>query len=157
MLRAAHCPGSDPVSFALIRGERAAAFPALAGWSALDRARRAVAEHAAWFDTLGARRAHNRRALGLVLTAARAALLLEGLREGEPALPLTVAATGARLAERTGEPIALEAAETYRATHLEEGWPPRGLVAAAGALVRSLPAYETGRSNRSLEARPASP
>lgn len=112
MLRAVHCPVSDPVTHALLAGQRTAAFPELRGWSARDVARRAVAEHGAWL-------CHPARpprrflwtdaplqvaVLGRLLTAARAALFKSSLEQGQPALALTVAATASlskddRLAE----------------------------------------------------------
>lgn len=46
-LRTVQCAASDPVSFALVEGRDSARFPTLAGWSAEDWARRAVAEQRA--------------------------------------------------------------------------------------------------------------
>ncbi len=96
-LRAAQCPATDPVSFALLDGERVARFPALRGWSAHDSATRAVAEHAACLRDEGTR--VERDSLSKAFNAARAALFLESLQEGRPELPLTVAATARKLAD----------------------------------------------------------
>jgi hypothetical protein len=49
-LRGVECRASDPVSFALADGATSASFPGVPGWSAPDRARRAVAEHRAWLE-----------------------------------------------------------------------------------------------------------
>jgi hypothetical protein len=46
-LRTVQTALTDPVSFALLRGDRVARFPAVPGWSATDLARRALAEHRA--------------------------------------------------------------------------------------------------------------
>jgi hypothetical protein len=46
-LRSVQCALTDPVSFALLDGRETAWFPAVAGWSAGDWARRAVDEHRA--------------------------------------------------------------------------------------------------------------
>ncbi|MEA2374630.1 MAG: hypothetical protein QOD53_1093, partial [Thermoleophilaceae bacterium] len=50
-LRAVQCELTDPVSVALLDGRSEAWFPDVAGWSARDWARRAVAEHGAWLAT----------------------------------------------------------------------------------------------------------
>ena len=99
-LRGVQCPMTDPVSFAVLDSRGSAPFPGLPGWSARDCARRAVAEHRSWLAAQAERIYVNERALGLLLTAARAALFLRSLDSERPALALTVAAT----AEALGEP-----------------------------------------------------
>jgi hypothetical protein len=81
-LRAVQCAASDPVTFALLAGERETVFPRASGWSVEHVARRAVAEHRA---RLAAPRPDGVAVLG----AARAALLWESLQQGEAALPVT--------------------------------------------------------------------
>ncbi len=124
-LRGVQCPVTDPVSFALLDGDDTAAFPALAGWSARDCARRAVAEHRSWLAAQPPRLHVNERALGLLLTAARAALFLQSLDDGRGSLALTVAATAEALGdpELAGAPAEREVVEDLRAR------------------VQSLPAY----------------
>ena len=122
-LRTAELPSSDPVSFALLNGDSVARFPLVRGWSALDRARRAVAEHRGWlFDSVEHGESRPQWVGGrpsatwdtpatrsLLLSAARAALFLESLEAGEPLLPLdhetTVEAWGRR------DPFAADAAQ----------------------------------------------
>ncbi len=99
-LRGVQCPATDPVSFAVLDGRDSAFFPGLPGWSARDCARRAVAEHRSWLAAQSDPMYVNERALGLLLTAARAALFLDSLDRGQGSLALTVAAT----AEALGEP-----------------------------------------------------
>jgi hypothetical protein len=129
--RAVQCAATDPVSFALTGGAESAAFPALPGLSARDWARRAVAEHAGWLrhGDLGSPAAR-----GMLLSAARAAVLAESTREGAPVLPLDDEATGALLAR--GEPAAGSAFRDALA-----GGSLDGLVAA----VRALPPYGSTR------------
>jgi hypothetical protein len=118
---------SDPVSFALARGERVARFPEVPGWSARDTARRAVAEHRAWLRGPADE-------LGLLLTAARAAHFLESLEQGEPELLLTVTETAGRLG-------AADALAAYRASVQEGTAPAARVVDELRRLVRKLPAY----------------
>jgi predicted nucleotidyltransferase len=108
-LRAVQCALTDPVSLALATGQRTARFPEAAGWSAGDWARRSVDEHRAW---LAPDASHSPGAtLGLLLSAARAALLLESLDCDAPELALTAATVSRRLAERdTGSADAAEEA-----------------------------------------------
>jgi hypothetical protein len=152
-LRAIQCPVTDPVSFALAQGHSVARFPEVGGWSARDTARRAVAEHHAWLHgDLGGWAVRTSvhgggGELGMLFTAARAALFLEGVAGGEPQLPLTVAETARRIA--AGSPpattIAEEALERYRDFALRRVRPPAVLVRAMRQLVRQLPAYaQTG-------------
>jgi hypothetical protein len=113
MLRSAQCETTDPVSFALAKGNVVARFPELAGWSASDSARRAVAEHGAWLladnwispphGWVGVKcRSSDVRArtLGSLFSAARAALFLESIVEGAPELALTWAAVAESLGAR---------------------------------------------------------
>jgi hypothetical protein len=137
VLRAVQSSTTDPVSFALLEGAELARFPRLAGFSAEDSARRAVAEHAAWLG----RHPHGGRKeldeLAMLLSAARAALFLETLAEGAPELPLTLAATARML----DEPLAEEAFEHY-ALCLREGAQPDSRIATAlETAVRELPVY----------------
>jgi hypothetical protein len=114
-LRTVQCPASDPVSFALLDGRPHAAFPELPGWSARDWAGRAVAEHRAWLaagrgaipsagDWIAKRPGvmwGGPATVGLLLCAARAALLLESFESGRPVLQLTLADVVAELEART--------------------------------------------------------
>jgi beta-1,4-mannosyltransferase len=139
-LRTAELPSSDPVSFALLGGDSVARFPQVRGWSARDRARRAVAEHRAWLFAsvehgeapgwVGGRPAANwdtPATRSLLLSAARAALFLESLEDGEPLLALDHEATVEAWGRR--DPFAAEAAQlalrglrqgTEAAQHYEE-------------------------------------
>lgn len=145
-LRAVQCPATDPVSFALARGDDVARFPNASGWSAEDTARRAVAEHRPWLlnDPSSRHPPHGRGgALGRLFTAGRAALLLETLRDGEPELPVTVTETGRRLAARSSaaREVAEEALERYRDFAAHRTLPPSATVSAMRKLVSELPAY----------------
>jgi hypothetical protein len=148
LLRAVQCPVTDPVSFALAGGRDSAAFPNVAGWSAHDRARRAVAEHRAWLGLGDDQRpaigelmwgqvrclAPRLLTLARLFTAGRAALFLDSLEQGQPELLLTAAAVAKRLG-------AEEACERYRACRVERSDPPAPLVAAFRERVLALPAY----------------
>jgi hypothetical protein len=148
-LRAIKSRPTDPVSFALAEGDRVARFPRVRGWSAEDTARRAVAEHRAWLrgepGPWAASVSSNGRggALAMLLTAARAGLLLESLDEGEPELPLTVTETARRVAGRSAEAdsAAEEALYRYRRFALRREQPPAAAVSAMRRLVLELPAY----------------
>jgi hypothetical protein len=144
-LRAVQCAATDPVTFALVGGSTVASFPDVAGWSAWDAARRAVAEHRPRLatDALPITPLAAGLALGSLLTAARAALFLESLQAGEPALALTVTETARRLAERSpaARGIAEEALGAYRALASERTPPSPQIIAATRRLVRGLPAY----------------
>jgi hypothetical protein len=148
-LRAIQCPVTDPVSFALTRGEPVARFANARGWSARDTARRAVAEHDAWLrgqpgnwtirtsiDGAGGE-------LGMLFTAVRAVLFLESIAESEPQLPLTVAETARSIATRSPAEATLaeEALGRYRDFALRRVQPPAVLVAAMRRLVREMSAY----------------
>jgi hypothetical protein len=92
---------SDPVTAALIAGDVVASFPNVPGWSAGDVAVRALTEHAAWLRMPRARTAtESIRWHGCLFSAARAGLLLDGIRAGEPVLPLTFGQTAKALADR---------------------------------------------------------
>ncbi len=149
-LRAVQCGLTDPVSFALCRGRTSALFPEVRGWSAIDWARRAVAEHRAWLEHSGrwsdggyewiappaSSAAADGRTLGMLLTAARAAIFHESLLSGGPALPLTVAAIAARL-----DPLGHEAAARYGAWRACGEPPEAGVVSSLRDTVRGLRAY----------------
>ena len=148
-LRAIKCPTTDPVSFALTDGALMAVFPEVRGWSAEDTARRAVAEHRTW---LWAQPESGRRggsadgdghALGMLLTAARAALFLQSVKEGDPELALTVAETARRVAARSraAGAVAEESLERYREFALHGVRPPAATISALRGLVLGLPAY----------------
>jgi hypothetical protein len=140
-LRSIQCPLTDPVSFALADGGRAALFPEVSGWSARDIARRAVAEHRAWLEAEPASRSGS--VLGRLLTAARAALFMHSLSEGEAELSLTVTETARQVAARSSaERTVIEAAlEHYREFALHGIAPPPDVVKATRRLVFELPAY----------------
>ena len=143
MLRAVQSPLTDPVSFALARGETTALYPRVGGWSVHDVARRAVAEHRGFLAGPGRHPIGAFRAFAMLFTAARAALLHESLAAERPELLLTVSAVAGRLADRAGpRRAAVEAAhEAYRAGRLLEDAPARDLVAPLSEVVRDLPAY----------------
>lgn len=158
MGRSVQCPLTDPVSFALVHERESALYPSLPGWSARDTARRAVAEHrgllaeTAGIGVDGARadgaRVGGARAIALHFSAARAALLLESLRAGEPELALSVGAIAAQLAERLpAERATIEAAEhAYRAARRAEARDiDAGLTRALRAAVLELDAYRRPR------------
>ena len=144
--RAVQCESTDPVSMALIEGGRVARFPNLAGWSAQDSARRATAEHQARLAALPGQYPPETtplRTLGMLFTAARAALFLDSLETGSPELPLTVAAVTRRLEESSSNQgsVAREAFESFRAAR--QGGPPiqNGLIPAFEKVVRDLPGF----------------
>jgi hypothetical protein len=155
MLRAVQCQPTDPVSAALADGHAVARFPELAGWSALDSAMRAVAEHRGWLEAdgvvypphgwVGVQSGCGEptvRTLGLLFTAARAALFLESIVEGDPELAVTVAGVAERLVARDSS--CRDAVETalhdFRASRADECEDIRP-VAPLLEVVRSLPAY----------------
>ncbi len=131
-LRAVKCAAVDPVPFALLAGERVARFPEVRGWSALDTARRAVTEHRARLD---AEPGPPGLELGLLLSAARAALFHESVREGAPELCTTVADAARRI--DAGHELVL-----YRAFRLHNEEPPAAVAAALRDRVRGLRAYQ---------------
>ena len=147
-LRAVQCAQTDPVSSALLDGRDAARFPELAGWSARDWARRAVAEHRAWLDAVPPDL--DPPPLARPIAAARAALFQASVEDGEPTLPLTAAAAMRALADRHehARGVAEAAAEELRDWRDEGRAPDPDAGRALLAEVRRLPAYA---ANRALE------
>ena len=151
-LRAVQCAPTDPVSFALADGNRAARFPAVRGWSAEDVARRAVAEHRAWLAGEPApwmgdgSPSGNGHALGMLFTAARAALFHESIHTDCPQLALTVAETARQVALRSPSARGLveEAMGRYGEFALDGRQPPTEVVGAMHRLVLALPSYADG-------------
>jgi len=147
-LRAVKSAVTDPVFFAVAAGKRVAAIPDAKGWSVRDTAHRAVAEHRAWLeygsgpneDDAPSSGGHH---LGRLLTAARAALLLESVEDEAPELCLTATETARRLAARStaAGTVVSEALGRYREFALEGGEPPAKVVAAMHELVIRLPGY----------------
>ena len=144
-LRAVQSRVTDPVSFALAAGAGSARFPNVGGWSAEDSARRAVAEHRARLQAnagTGSGPDGAGDALGVLLTAARAALFLESIEEDAPLLCLTVSETARRLAARSDcAGTAEDALEHYRAFVGRGISPPAGVLSAMDRVVRGLPDY----------------
>lgn len=166
MLRAVQCQPTDPVSIALADGQTIARFPELAGWSAAHCARRAVAEHRAWLASdnwvnpshgwVSMQSAPNKesiRTLGLLFTAARAALFLESIVEGDPELAVSVAGVAERLVARDSScsDVVRSALHDFRAARAANSTDP---IPVAGMLdvVRNLSAY-AGSSALSTAAR----
>jgi hypothetical protein len=145
-LRGVACAVTDPVSFALLDGRGTASFPAVAGWSARDVARRAVAEHAAWLG--GSATGDNDPAVAI--TAARAALFYDSLEAGEPELTLTAAAT----LRQIGDPAGAE--DAYRRLRLEGRPVPASTAAALRAAAAQLPAFRRARPSGASASRSAS-
>jgi hypothetical protein len=131
-MRAVQCELTDPVSFALLDRRPQARFPNVAGWSAHDWARRAVAERRAAV----AAATEPARELRALLSTVRAVLFLESLLAGEPELAVTVEAAVAQLARR--EPVAEEALHHYREYALRRTKPPPNVVAALRDVVMGL-------------------
>jgi hypothetical protein len=162
-LRGVQCPQTDPVSFALADGQDVARFPDVAGWSARDCARRAVAEHRAW---LGARGSvvpprgwvssqmdgvpPAASTLARLLTAARAAVFLQSVESASPELPLTVRATARALSAggHAADTLADEAVGSYAAWREGGDVPPDALVSRFEGLVRTLPPYRLPSGER---------
>ena len=149
-LRALKCALTDPVSFALADGRDTAAFPNVAGWSAQDSARRAVAEHRAWLQAPPAPVAGLRPqdgpggVMAMLLTAARAALFHESVcGDTGPTLSLTVEETARRLAERSAEDAGVveDSLGRYREFALRRNPVPEATVNALREVVVRLPAY----------------
>jgi hypothetical protein len=156
LLRAVQCALTDPVTFALARRDEKASFPDVDGWSASDVARRAVAEHRAWLAGRNGNVPTGRlwlhtplvtdpsaETLGMLVTAARAALFLESLEEGEPELALTVSDVAHLLAARQPgtQAVVEEGFGSYRTARLESVPPSPDLVSSLRRVVVSLPAY----------------
>ncbi len=82
----------------------------------------------------------------MLLSAARAALFLQSVQDGDPELPLTVTETARRLAARS-EPartVAEDGLGHYREFAAHHTPPPAATLAAMRALVAELPAYGAG-------------
>jgi hypothetical protein len=137
-LRAVQCSATDPVSFALLGGSDFARFPRVAGWSARDWARRAVAEHAAWLRTEP--ESEDEPPLARPLSAIRAALFLASVEEGEPELAVTLPATLGQLAERlpAARGLAEESAGAYRAWRDEGTRPSAATIAGLYEVTRRV-------------------
>ena len=140
-LRAVQCGLTDPVSVALLGGRASARFPEVAGWSARDWARRAVAEHRCWLETGPG--AADPPPLARPINAARAALFLSSVEEGSPLLPLTPADTMRELADRVaGQQAVAEAAiAEYSDWRAERRAPDPVVARALVTAVRRLDAY----------------
>ena len=134
-LRGAQTPVTDPVSAALLDASREAVFPSLPGWSARDCALRAVAEHRSWLAAQPAALHANDRALGLLFTAARAALFLQSLDGDRPTLALTAAATAEALGDSDRALAELEACRGGTRA------PDRDVLDSFRACVEALPPY----------------
>ncbi len=138
---------SDPVSSALMRGERTAGFYPARGFSAEDWARRAVAEREAQLATVAAEPSSAR--IGLLLAAARAGLFAQSITEGDPCLALTGRTAATMLAEldppRAGA-IETAAGEYYRGAGAV---PDPGAVAELEASVAEL-LVEVGAAGAAL-------
>jgi hypothetical protein len=141
-MRAVKSRLTDPVSFALLDGESVAAFPRVRGLSATDLAARAVAEHRAWLRT---RRVPPRPwsapppacyELGMLLSAARAALFCEAVGAGEPELVVGHAELGRRLG-----PAGEEAVAAHADSAASGAPPPAVVVAGLEGRVGALPGY----------------
>jgi hypothetical protein len=143
-LRGIECPPTDPVSFALAEGRAQALFPDLPGWAARDCALRAVAEHARLLRVPGTYEDENGEGFARLFAAARAALFLESVEQGDPELVLTAAAASERLRDRA--PADASVVDEACAGYLEgreSGRPaPPGLAERFRGLVRALPAFD---------------
>ena len=146
-LRTIQCAATDPATFAVAQGKDAAEFPDVVGWSAKDTARRAVAEHRTWLESVHIDRdglpewmhpireqpLTPIRTLGRLFTAARASLFRSSIDAGEPELALTIVSIAAGL----GESTAAEASESYRSCRPEGADPAPRTIAAFYELVAS--------------------
>jgi hypothetical protein len=141
-LRAVQCALSDPVSFALLAGRDGAAFPNARGWSALDSAERAVAEHRGGLEEHRDAEPPG-ESLGRLLAATRAAQFWTSVQDGEPVLPLTL--TGAARTLAGAHPslrsLAEQACDEYQGYRLKLRPPSPGTVAALRRAVLRLRAY----------------
>ena len=166
MLRAVQCQPTDPVSMALADGRTIARFPELSGWSALHSARRAVAEHRAWLGANGSVYPPHGwvgmqsgsceptiRTMGLLFSAARAALFLESIEEGRPELAVTIAGVADCLVARGSScsDVVHSALHNFRASRAADPTDPVP-VAAMLDVVRNLSVY-AGSSAFSMTAR----
>jgi hypothetical protein len=144
-LRAVQCALTDPVSFALLSGSPIARYPNVPGWSAADTAARAVAEHRAWLDQAGA--AEEPEALGMLITAMRAAFFQESIQDDRPSLAATVAATLRALESRDSGPcLADDVEEAYLRWRSEGTAPDRRLLADLRVTVAGLDCYRADAS-----------
>jgi hypothetical protein len=142
--RAVQCPATDPVSFALLDGRSRAAFPNLPGWNAPECAERAVLEHRAWLESDDAEQTSSERKLGMLFSAARAALFAESFDDGDPQLPLTVAAVAERLGADRPPRAAIDAAfGEYRTSRSGGAEPSARSVTAFRDVVCSLRMYRS--------------
>lgn len=140
MARRLGCRASDPVAFAVLDADPVARFPEVKGWSVADTARRAVAEQRE--RLLAGPRLEGRRGAAFLLAAARAAILHDSLRDGEPVLPVTVVATARLLGERV--PAARAVADAAGESLLAGSPPPSpAAVSALREVVGALPAFAT--------------
>lgn len=169
-MRAVQCQPTDPVSFALLEGGSEASFPCVAGWSAVDCARRAVAEHRAWLEgpqqPVGSgpawvgihpdSAAATPATIGMLLSAARAALFLTSVRAGHGELALTrsavVEALG-RLSSASGQ-AAREAEDALVESLGQSRPPPAEVVAALRRVVAAMPDYAHAAQRPQGEVRP---
>lgn len=143
VMRGVQSAVSDPVSAALVESRREALFHDLPGWRARDCARRAVAEHRSWLAARAGAASTNERALGLLITASRAATFLASIDEGEPRLALDAAAAvdeHERLSPASGA-SARDALGELIGCRRERRRPQAAVVAAFEHAVRGLPAY----------------
>jgi hypothetical protein len=136
--RAVQCPVSDPVSFALLRGERAATFPATRGWSAPDGARRAVEEHALWLSSSPSS-SPSLRTLGRLLNAARAASFASSVESASPTLPLS--RTAVAMNPPAGVSTVEDAVAAYAASLSDGSAVPHDLVEELREELRRLPVF----------------
>jgi hypothetical protein len=143
-LRGVQCAATDPVSFALVSGERIARFPNMRGLSVQHTVQRAVREHRVWLTELDTAPPLTFEVLGRMITAARAALAWESLHDAKPALTLTVDATLEGLAERALA-IAQQARESYGRLRPKSRERAPGLAAELHEVLLALPAYADAR------------
>lgn len=147
-LRAVQCELTDPVSVALLDGRRSASFPELAGWCARDWALRAVAERGAWLATRP--EDADPPPLRRPILAARAALFLSSLEDGDPVLALTPEAVLRELAERAPDAgmVAEAASGEFHAWRDARVAPDPHVTRALIAAVRRLEPYAEPRVAR---------
>ncbi|MGH2992434.1 MAG: hypothetical protein ACRDL1_02730, partial [Solirubrobacterales bacterium] len=143
VLRSVQCPVTDPVSFALLDGSPFARFPNVRGWSVEDTAKRAVAEHRAWLAARADEGDDGIETLGILFSAARAALLLESVHGGAPELALTADAVARRLGDRQPDAgsVPTESYDEYRTCRARGGHPRAATVSALRGCVLGLAPY----------------
>jgi hypothetical protein len=148
LLRAIHCPATDPVSFALLAGKRQAWFPELPGWAIGHAAARGRAEFCHWLKNEQAAPPGER--LAGLFSAARSGLLWESLQDGSPELALTPHAVASHL----GSQVADAALEAYHHWKLRAGAEPRrDVVKQFQSLVEDMAAYRTMRARAAVSSR----